>query len=118
MLKSRSDYYRVTRADLLLARQDYDDAEQLFRDLAESDEEGIRQYAQRELEYLTRLREQQKVQAEAEAERKRLLSELKRRGEPGKVGGRSGGFLRRAHKVHPPFGLEKQEARERKPVRK
>ena len=85
VLKPRSDYYRVTRADLLLARQDYDDAEQLFRDLAESDEEGIRQYAQRELEYLTRLREQQKVQAEAEAERKRLLSELKRRGEPGKV---------------------------------
>ena len=85
VLKPRSDYYRMTRADLLLARQDYDAAEQLFRDLAESDEEGIRQYAQRSLEHLTDLREQQKVQAEATADRKKLLSELKRRGESEKV---------------------------------
>ena len=85
VLKPRSDYYRMTRADLLLARQDYDAAEQLFRDLAESDEEGIRQYAQRSLEHLTDLREQQKVQAEAKADRKKLLSELKRRGESEKV---------------------------------
>ena len=82
VLKPRSDYYRMARADLLLAGQDYDAAKQLFRDLAESDEEGIRQYAQRNLEYLADLREQQEAQAQAEAERGRLLSELQRGSEP------------------------------------
>ena len=77
-LKPRSDYYRMTRADLLLTKRDYDDAEKLFRDLAESDEEGIRQYAQRNLDRLGDFREQEEVQAEAEAERKRLLAELDR----------------------------------------
>ncbi len=83
-LKPRADYYRMTRADLLLARHDYEDAEQLFRDLAESEEEGVRQYARRNLESLSGLREQQEAQAEAEAERERLLAELSRQQtEPG-----------------------------------
>ncbi len=82
VLKPRSDYYHMTRADLLLARQEYDEAEQLFRDLAEADEEGIRQYAQRNLEYLSDLRHRQGAQARAEAERERLLAELSRQIEP------------------------------------
>ena len=82
VLKPRSDYYRMTRAELLLTKRDYDGAEKLFRDLAESDEEGIRQNAQRNLDHLTDFREQEKVQAQAEAERKRLLAELDRQTDP------------------------------------
>ena len=103
VLKPRNDYYGLTRADLLLAGQDYDDAEQLLRDLAESDEEGIRQYAQRKLESLTRLREQQKVQAEGEDERKSLLSELKRMSAPEKVAEKVKDFSGESTKsTHPP----------------
>ena len=82
VLKPRSDYYRMTRADLLLASRDYDEAEKLFRDLAESDEEGIRQYAHRSLDRLRDLLEQEKTRVESEAERKRLLAELGRHNGP------------------------------------
>jgi hypothetical protein len=93
----------MTRADLLLARQDYDAAQQLFRDLAESDEEGIRQYAQQRLEHLAGLREQQKVQAEAEADRKRLLSELERMSAPEEVAEKVKDFSGESTKsTHPP----------------
>ena len=113
VLKPRSDYYRMTRADLLLAKRDYDDAEKLFRDLAESDEEGIRQYAQRNLDGLKDFREQEKVQAEAETERKKLLAELDRQSDPESDSGKVTDHRRERTRASGPPALRRNKPQEK-----
>ena len=80
-LKPQSDYYQMARADLLLEKQDYESSEVLFQKLVGSAEEGIRQYAEQNLEYLARLRQQEKAELASFEERRKLLAELSRESE-------------------------------------